>query len=94
MLLDFGELEGLGDAAAVFAEEKVRHHRVEVDQLGVGLEVPDHGSKWVANLSFYGVSPFDSGRIFCRFSAISKNLLTTIPYEGGYILFNWVFLNF
>ena len=43
MLLDFGELEGLGDAAAVFAEEKVRHHRVEVDQLGVGLEVPDHG---------------------------------------------------
>ena len=43
MLLDLGELEGLGDAASVLAEEKVGHHGVEVDELGVGLEVPDLG---------------------------------------------------
>ncbi len=40
VLLDLGELEGLGDAAAIFAQEEVRHHGVEVDRVVVGLEVP------------------------------------------------------
>jgi hypothetical protein len=43
MLLDLCELKLLRDPASVFAEEKVRHHRVEVEHVSLGLEVPGVG---------------------------------------------------